>query len=462
MKKTAINENFFPVFESFKNQEHSLYLLGGGRGRGASHFIRTLLGYLLKGGFGYKNRILLVRTTKSSIKKSIFQGAIDILNQMGIDKSKLDKLDLAQMEMGYNGHTILVDSFITNSMTTQKMKSYVDITHVFIEELQELTDPFMFNQLITTLRSFINQEGQKIKVQIVCAFNTPDKSHWITRNFFELKETKYEGFYLPVFKEETANKLNAMFNFSTVYDNGAWLEQLYDIGGQEYVDQKLYLGYERYLESDPYIYYTETLGLVASGRAGRIYTNWEEITDQQFEEVEAMTYYGLDFGFTHDPTACVAVKRKDDKIYLKDIFYGTGMSETAIYNRIVDLIPEHYNHYIYADGQEARLISSLESRGVNIIAANKGKNSRKDGVEFIKTFQVYYVPSENLKKEVETYSWAVNRNGEPLNVPADGGDHLLDAFRYCVFSKWHASNMTVWDSLYSDSGKKLATANTFL
>jgi hypothetical protein len=85
--------------------------------------------------------------------------------------------------------------------------------------------------------------------------------------------------------------------------------------GEKRWKQTLYLNYTGFKETDPYTYYTETLGLVASGRSGRIFTDWKKIKFQEWEEISGDLFYGVDFGYADDETTLTAIKwvKKDEK-----------------------------------------------------------------------------------------------------------------------------------------------------
>ena len=72
------------------------------------------------------------------------------------------------------------------------------------------------------------------------------------------------------------------------------------------------------------------------------------------------------------------------------------------------------------------------------------ENAKKCGVSdnairyYIRTRGIdrRYHGSLNLIEELRNYTWAKDKDGNPLNIPIDKFNHLLDALRYGVWSKF--------------------------
>jgi len=137
--------------------------------------------------------------------------------------------------------------------------------------------------------------------------------------------------------------------------------------------------------------------------------------------------YGLDWGFTNDPTAVVAVYKQDNALYLEELLYERGLvnSEIATKLEALDLGRE----YIIADSAEPKSITELKRYGYNVHPSQKGPDSIRRGIDLLKRHKLYY-KGQNLQKEFHTYKWKIDKEGNNVNSPEDANNHLLDAARY--------------------------------
>lgn len=136
--------------------------------------------------------------------------------------------------------------------------------------------------------------------------------------------------------------------------------------------------------------------------------------------------YGLDFGYSIDPSACVAVYRKDDQLYLKEIIYERELTNQDLAERLRPIIGRDE---VICDSAEPKSIEEIYRLGLNAKPATKGRDSILNGIDILKRFKINVVNSSNLRREFRTYKWATDKNGNSLQKPI-GSDHLLDALRY--------------------------------
>lgn len=150
--------------------------------------------------------------------------------------------------------------------------------------------------------------------------------------------------------------------------------------------------------------------------------------------------YGLDFGFSNDPTALVKVgiNRNGDLIsdvYIQEIVYETGLTNQDISNRMNDLDVSN-SDAITCDSAEPKSIEELHRLGWNVHEAVKGADSVRNGIDLLKSCRIYIVgDSPNIIKEFKNYKWKEDKNGEPLAVPVDRFNHAIDAVRYDVMKR---------------------------
>ena len=165
------------------------------------------------------------------------------------------------------------------------------------------------------------------------------------------------------------------------------------------------------------------LGLVGS-LDGVIFDNWKVIDNLPAES--RLLGYGLDFGYSNDPTAIIEVYKWNDKRILNEICYSKGLSNSQIAKHINTKLP------CYCDSAEPKSISDLISYGVNAQAVTKGQDSIKFGIQIIQENN-YLVTSKstNLINELQKYTWDKDKKtGNKLNKPIDNWNHAIDAFRY--------------------------------
>ena len=162
--------------------------------------------------------------------------------------------------------------------------------------------------------------------------------------------------------------------------------------------------------------------------------NLEGVVFEQWSEIETvppdakLLGYGMDFGYTNDPTTLTAIYEFNNEYYWDELIYETGMLNSDIARRCKQL---EVNGVIIADSAEPKTIQELKNYGLKIQAAEKGKDSIIFGIQKIqdKPFHVTR-RSVNIKTELQKYRWATDRDGKSLNIPIDNYNHSLDGIRY--------------------------------
>lgn len=160
--------------------------------------------------------------------------------------------------------------------------------------------------------------------------------------------------------------------------------------------------------------------------------------EQEFEPSDDWDgpYYGLDFGFSVDPTAAVKCWINDSRLYIQHeaAKVGLELDDTADY--LVERIPDVSGYPIRADNARPESISYLKRKGLpKIKAVEKGKGSVEDGIEFIKSFDkvVIHPRCKQTLNEFRLYAYKTDRlSGDVLPVIIDANNHLIDAIRYAL------------------------------
>ena len=143
------------------------------------------------------------------------------------------------------------------------------------------------------------------------------------------------------------------------------------------------------------------------------------------------TSYGMDFGFSNDPTTIVDVRFNNGEIFVDLLLYRTEMTNQDIIRFLKTL--NIARKEVIADSAEPKSIREIELAGFHIIPSIKGEDSIRTGIDLIKQYKLNITKrSVELIKELRNYQWAKDRNGVTLNKPVDMFNHAIDALRYNV------------------------------
>lgn len=175
---------------------------------------------------------------------------------------------------------------------------------------------------------------------------------------------------------------------------------------------------------------------------GLVYPNVQTI--DKIPENAKLVCYGLDFGFTNDPTACIGIYKHDTNIYLKELIYDTGLTNIDIANRLKDL-KVTFQDEVICDSAEPKSIQELYNQRINAKPTKKGKDSINNGIDVLKRYSIYVTEeSLNLRKEFRSYKWAVDKTGNSTGKPIDKFNHAMDAIRYGAIIHLNKNNSGVY------------------
>lgn len=171
--------------------------------------------------------------------------------------------------------------------------------------------------------------------------------------------------------------------------------------------------------------------------SGVIFPNWQVIDEGDFPKDEEVDWiYSIDFGYTNDPTAIVKVSKVGNTLFIKELAYETGLPPVSIRqillaNGYKDSMPLYCEH-------DADMVRLLRNLGIQALLARKGQGSVNAGIELLNTFDVKYSHlSKNLHRERGMYIWETEKGtGRMTNIPVDRDNHLMDAIRYGVYTKY--------------------------
>ena len=373
------------VFEPFLRNESRFEILYGGAGSGKSVFVaqKKVLQHIECG----QRKTLVVRKVAKTIRNSCYAEILDVINELGI--SHIFKCNKSDLEIiGPHGSKIL----FAGLDDVEKLKSIQGITDVWIEEASEITESD-FEQLNLRLRGIT-----PISKQITLTFNPISALSWIKKYFFDTEK-------------ENCNILK------TTYHDNAFLDD-------DYIRE-----IESLKERDP-IYY-KIYGLGEWGVLGSlVYTNYI-VKDIPTDPREYKTVYnGMDWGF-NDPSAIIRVGVRDTELYVFDGVYRRGLDNSELMELSLSIIEK--NDRITADSSEPARIKEWRRNGFKVVAAKKGRDSVRFGIDFIRRHKVYIHPQmQDFINEIQGYHYKEDKDGNVTEEPVDVRNHYMDAMRYAL------------------------------
>lgn len=352
------------------------------------------------------SNLLVVRKVFRTLKDSCFTELKWAINRLGVQAYWDIKESPLEMTYRPTGQKIyfrgLDDSLKITSITVE----VGNLCWMWIEEAYEIMNESDFDMLDESIRGEVPEGLFK---QITLTFNPWNEKHWIKKRFFDAD-------YDP-----------DIFTKTTNYLVNEWLDA---------ADLKVF---EMMKKNNPRRYKVAGLGDWGIVE-GLIYENWEEkafnVKSPEFlqEHPNIKSAFGLDFGYTNDPSSlfCAMVDLDKAEIYVFDEMYAKGLTNKAIYSKVQGM--GYAKERIVADSAEPKSIDELRELGLrNIRGARKGKDSINNGIQFIQGFKIYIHPRcVNFLTEIGNYTWDVDKTGSKLNKPIDDFNHLLDAMRYAM------------------------------
>lgn len=158
---------------------------------------------------------------------------------------------------------------------------------------------------------------------------------------------------------------------------------------------------------------------------GKIFIGWRIVDDIPHEA--RLERYGLDFGYSNDPTAIVAIYYYNGGYILDEITYQKGLSN----KQIADIFLNQPKALVMADSAEPKSIDELKLYGVNVLPVLKGQGSVNQGIQYVQDQKISVTKrSVNGIKEYRNYMWETDKEGRIVNTPIDMWNHFLDATRY--------------------------------
>ena len=344
--------------------------------------------------------LLVVRRYSNTNKQSTYTDFKWACNRLKVTHLFKFNESLPEITVKATGQKILFRGLDDELKITSITVDVGILCWAWFEEAYQIETEDKFSTVVESIRG--THEAEDFFKQITITFNPWNERHWLKGAFFD---------------EET--KRSDTFATTTTYKCNEWLDE---------VDIKRY--------EDLYVTNPRRARIVCDcewGVAeGLIYDNVvvEEFNIDELFKTHKLAL-GLDFGFTHDPTALIVFLIGDKDIYVFDEAYEKGLTTKEIAKLIKD--KGYANSEIIGDSAESRLISELQSEhGIKRLKkSRKGKDSINAGISKLQGYTIHVLPKcENTINELYSYSYKQDKTGKWLNVPNDENNHLMDAMRY--------------------------------
>lgn len=370
--------------------------------------------------------LLVVRKTYRTLKDSVFADLKWAIHRLGVDdywNCTLNPLEMTYMPTGqkiyFRG---LDDPLKITSIAVER--GY--LCWMRIEEAYEIDKEEDFDILDESIRG----ETPGCFKQVTLTFNPWNDRHWLKHRFFdELTGRDKDG--RPIYKERT----------NPISDDGQILAITTNYLCNEFLDSSDFELFERMKIQNPRRYQVAGLGNWGTTE-GLVFSNFSEKVIMAEDVLNLKTAFGLDWGYSNDPTAFVEayVDEENSKLYIKNEIYQTGLTNKMI----ADVLKErgYSKAYITADSSEPKSIDELRGYGISHVkGAKKGKGSIASGIQYIQNYEIIIDPKcENFITEINNYKWKKDKFGKTTDAPEDAYNHLIDALRYGMEKFQNKSN----------------------
>lgn len=418
MMKIVLKNKYKPLISS----KSRYFIITGGRSSGKSYSVAS---FLLMLTFEKGHKILFTRYTMSSAHISIIPEFIQKIEYLNIS----DYFDITKTSIinKLTGSEIIFKGIRTSSgIQTANLKSIEGITTWVLDEAEELVDENIFDKIDLSIRTKNNQN------RVIIIMNPATKEHFIYKRFFE-----------DMGIEPGSN----MTTSKATYIHTSYLDNI------ENINESILTQIKDLEINNPKRYNHIIMGSWLDKADGVIFSNWSigdfKMTDR--------VIYGSDFGFSIDPSTCIAVSFEGNTIYVKEIFHRQRMVTEDFINEYKKI---EGNPLIIADSAESRLIEEINKQGINIRKTLKKPGSVKEGILFMQDYNIIVDRgSINIIKELNNYSWSDKASGQPIDkwnhcfvgdtlVSTDigfkkikhivEGDNVLTSYGYrSVVKKWN-------------------------
>ena len=241
--------------------------------------------------------------------------------------------------------------------------------------------------------------------------NPTDSNHFIYKKYIEKthKLVEIDGVQVQV-----STHPNVLHIHTTYLNN---LENLSPEFLKEVEDMKV---------NNPEKYAHVVIGRWADVAEGAVFKKWGIV--KEFPVHAKKVALASDWGYTNDPSTGIRCGIVDNRLYVDELFYETGMLTNAIAEKL-----KPWGLKVYGDSADPRLIQEIKNRGVNIYPVDKFPGSIKAGIDKIHEMELFVTErSYHIIEELRKYVWDKDKDGHYINEPVDAWNHCIDSIRYYI------------------------------
>ena len=383
-----------PVFnrirEAYNANRYNIIVLEGGSRSSKTHsLIQFWILWAQVHQDGPPKRVLVARLKSTWTKATVYYDFINVLKSYGLYEKR-------------------------NENKTQSIYRLFNTEFWFsgLDDQQKIhglsTDAFWINEAIEAGNDDFDQLEQRCSGFGILDYNPSVDEHWIYDKVCKrpdacyLHSTMLDNPFIP------ANSRRKILSYEPTPAN-------YEAGTADKNKWEIYgLGLRAKLE-------------------GVVYDNWDIVPYVPEHAINRGKHrWGLDFGFTNDPTALSDIYWHGNEIWVDELIYETGLLNQQIGKRIIQF--ELQTVKGWADSSEPKSISELHKMGINIHGAQKPQGSVRAGIDILKSYRIHVTErSINTITEFKNYKWMQDKNGKYLNEPIDDYNHSMDEIRYVAF-----------------------------
>lgn len=374
--------------------------------RGSKKSKTTALNFIIRLLKHPWSNLLVVRRYSNTNRQSTFTDFKWAANRLKVTHLFKFNESLPEITVKATGQKILFRGLDDELKITSITVDVGILCWAWFEEAYQIENEEKFSTVVESIRG--SYDSPDFFKQITVTFNPWNERHWLKATFFDPETSRSDTLAM-----------------TTTFRCNEWLD---DVDIQRYMD--LY-------NTNP-----RRARIVCDGEwgvaEGLIYENVHVKNFDKDELLKDKAYQlaiGLDFGFTHDPTAlCVSLINEQKKeIYIFDEAYQVGLITKDVAKMIQD--KGYAKSHIIADSAEPRLIKELQTE-YNILRlkeSRKGKDSIMAGVSKLQGYSIFVHPScTHIMDEFYSYCYQQDKEGNWLNKPEDKNNHLMDALRYSL------------------------------
>lgn len=378
-------------------------ILIGGRGGGKSFALAAATGLVT---YDDEFNVLYCRYTMVSAEVSVIPEFQDKLSILNMEKDfRVRRHDVVNIG---TGSSIFFRGIKSGSKSqTAHLKSLHAVKMFVVDEAEELTDEKEFDTIDDSLRE------KEADIHVILCLNQASVDHWIYKRFYrdpgvpeDFAGVRGDVTYIPITYLDNLHNLHPSFLAKV----------------------------EKMKASDPEKY-RHVYGLEwAKNSAGQIYRNWTR--DEKAEEMTRRgdCWFGVDWGFTNDPTAIVRLWYDSDTgiLWVWLVAYARGLLIGQIARTARESADQSGNPdaLFYCDPARPEHIAELR-RVYNINACPAVNKDKPGRVDWLKGCDVHF-DGQAIEDERSVYSYLPMKEDPNVftNVPQDGNDHAMDAINY--------------------------------